>query len=80
MKNKSGAQHIPTLDLHGYLIDEVFDAIDLFLRKSETQGHLKVRIITGKGTGKVRAKSLEYLKIAQYKPQIENEGSFLIIL
>lgn len=69
-----------TLDLHGFLVEEVYDAIDAFLRKAEGDNHHKVRIITGKGSGKVRAKTLEYLKAAHYKPEQENEGSFLVAL
>lgn len=77
---KKAPQSFPTLDLHGYRVEEVYDALDQFLRKSESQGHARVRIITGKGTGKVKAKTLEYLKTAHYQPQLENEGSFLVVL
>lgn len=77
---KTPSENLPTLDLHGYLVEEVYDAVDSFLRKSEAQGHQRVRIITGKGSGKVRAKTLEYLKTAHYQPQTENEGSFIIVL
>ncbi|MGK5086779.1 Smr/MutS family protein [Bdellovibrionota bacterium FG-2] len=80
MKNKKGAPTVPTLDLHGFLVDEVYDAIDHFLRDSERKGHARVRIITGKGSGKVRAETLSYLKTAHYNPQQENEGSFLVVL
>ncbi len=79
-KDKNEAPTLPTLDLHGYLVDDVYDALDLFLRNSEKKGHSRVRIITGIGSGKVRAKTLEYLKTARYTPQKENEGSFLVVI
>jgi dsDNA-specific endonuclease/ATPase MutS2 len=81
-KNKTKSKNLPTLDLHGYVVDDVFDALDRFLRTAEERGHPWVRIITGKGTGKVRAKTLEYLKLAHYKPQPEphNEGSFVVAI
>jgi DNA-nicking Smr family endonuclease len=80
MKKKDSPDHLPTLDLHGFLVDDVYDAIDRFLRDAEKKGHARVRIITGKGSGKVRAKTLEYLKIGHFEPKIENEGSFLVAI
>ena len=79
-KKQKEVSQVLTLDLHGFLVDNVFDAIDAFLRKAQNSNCSKVRIITGKGSGKVRAKTLEYLKIAHYKPVQENEGSFLVAL
>ncbi|MBX3021870.1 MAG: Smr/MutS family protein [Bdellovibrionales bacterium] len=54
----------PTLDLHGFKTDDVFDAVESFLRKNENQK--QVRIMPGKGTGKVKAKVEEYLRLAGY--------------
>lgn len=64
----------PTLDLHGYTVDEVFDAVEAFLRKHA--GAKRVRIMHGKGTGKVKAKVLEYLKLANYpaRPERMDDG------
>ena len=71
---------MPTLDLHGFRVDDVYDALDRFIRDAEAKGHERVRIITGKGTGKVRDKAMEYLRIAHYAPKAENEGSFWIAI
>lgn len=68
---KSGAA--PTLDLHGYKMDEVFDAVEAFLRKHANAS--KVRIMHGKGTGAVRAKVLEYLRLAGYHSYTERLDS-----
>ena len=78
---------VPSLDLHGAVVDEVFDLMDRFLRSAEAAGHDRVRIIHGKGTGKVREKALEYCRLAGHEPQKDtgegiysNPGSFLLYL
>lgn len=55
---------IPTLDLHGFKTEDVFDAVEAFLQKNARKS--KVRIMPGKGTGKVKARVIEYLKLANY--------------
>jgi dsDNA-specific endonuclease/ATPase MutS2 len=76
---------IPTLDLHGYKTDEVFDALDAFLRKHTSAE--QVRILHGKGTGKVKSAVLDYLSKAKYpsKPErsekgVINEGSLIVFM
>lgn len=76
---------IPSLDLHGFTEDEVFDAIEGFLKKNAQRDC--VRIIHGKGAGVVKAKVHEYLKLAHYKWRpdksdsgLVNEGSLLVDL
>lgn len=76
----------PTLDLHGVTVDEVFDLLDRFLRKAEGKV-TAVRIIHGKGTGKVKEKALEYCRLTGYSPKADkgengqaNPGSFLLFL
>jgi dsDNA-specific endonuclease/ATPase MutS2 len=54
----------PTLDLHGYKTDEVFDAVEEFLRKHQNEH--TVRIMPGKGTGKVKSVVIDYLGKAKY--------------
>ena len=73
----------PTLDLHGYKTDEVFDAVEVFLRKHEN-AH-SVRIMPGKGTGKVKSVVIDYLKKAGYPWSYEklpngsaNEGVMIV--
>jgi dsDNA-specific endonuclease/ATPase MutS2 len=83
----SFSSQIPSLDLHGVLADDVFDLIDRFLRREEAGGADRVRIIHGKGTGKVKEKALEYCRLAGHSPQPDtgegiysNPGSFLLYL
>lgn len=69
---KSGK--IPTLDLHGFKTDEVFDAVEAFLARYTNEK--QVRIMHGKGTGKVKEKVEEYLRLARYpfKPERMDNG------
>jgi dsDNA-specific endonuclease/ATPase MutS2 len=75
----------PTLDLHGFKTEDVFDAVESFLRKNATQK--QVRIMPGKGTGKVKAKVAEYLRLANYPWSHErldngtqNEGVMIVYM
>lgn len=62
---------IPTLDLHGYTTDEVYDAIEKFLA---THGRRpQVRIMPGKGTGAVKKVAIAYLKQAGYPWNFERD-------
>lgn len=87
-KNKpKAAPVIPTLDLHGVVVDDVFDLMDRFLRREEAGGSDRVRILHGRGTGKIREKALEYCRLAGHVPQEDkldsqwgNPGSFLLYL
>lgn len=84
-KTSQSGPRTPTLDLHGYTTDQVFDAIDQFLMKH--QNSPCVRIMTGKGSGKVKAMAVDYLKKAHYPWQYEklpnggvNEGVMLVFV
>lgn len=75
----------PTLDLHGYKPEDVFDAVERFLAKHQSQN--RVRIMPGKGTGKVKAQVEEYLRLARYHWTFEklengkvNEGVMLVFM
>lgn len=75
------------LDLHGFKSDEVEDAIDKFLMKISNSSLKRARIMTGKGTGTVKAVTLRYLKLAGYHWAYEklangknNEGCLVIFL
>lgn len=78
---------IPTLDLHGVVVDDVFDLMDRFLRREEANGSQIVRILHGRGTGKIREKTLEYCRLTGHSPEEDkqnspwgNPGSFLLYL
>lgn len=78
---------LPLLDLHGYKVDDVPDAVDRFLVQSGRKGVKRVRIMTGKGTGAVKKAVLEYLRLGGFPFQIEkldsgvkNEGVLIVFL
>jgi dsDNA-specific endonuclease/ATPase MutS2 len=80
--NKS-EQKLPTLDLHGFKTDEVFDAVEKFL--SQNTNKKQVRIMPGKGSGKVKGQVIEYLRLANYPWSFErmpngqnNEGVMVV--
>ncbi len=75
----------PTLDLHGRTTDQVFDLVDQFIMKNQNQDRIK--IMPGKGSGKVKAELLRYLKLGGYPWEYEtmdngkkNTGCLVIIL
>ncbi len=74
-----------SLDLHGCTVEDVDDRVDRFLTNNSKEN--RVRIVTGKGTGKVKAAVIRYLKLGRY-PWIheklgngkDNEGVLVVIL
>jgi len=87
VKKRPAQEAVPTLDLHGVAAGDVFDLMDRFLRREEERGSDRVRIVHGKGTGKVREKALEYCRLSGHSPVAdkggglyENPGSFLLYL
>jgi DNA-nicking Smr family endonuclease len=76
---------LPTLDLHGFKKDEVFDAVDRFIMKHQSAAQIK--IMPGKGEGIVRSELLRYLKLGGYPWAYEempngqkNTGSVIVFL
>jgi len=75
----------PTLDLHGFRPEDVWTAVEEFLlRYTNTK---QVRIMPGKGTGKVKAQVVDYLKRANYPWKYErlnngqpNEGVMVVYM
>ena len=75
------------LDLHGFKADQVEEAIDRFLMQISNSNLKKARIMTGKGTGTVKAIAIKYLKLAGYQWSYEklsngknNEGCLVLFL
>jgi dsDNA-specific endonuclease/ATPase MutS2 len=66
------SKKIPTLDLHGFKTEDVFDAVEKFLLKNAKVS--QVRIMPGKGTGKVKGEVERYLKLAGYHWSAERLG------
>ena len=84
-KNRDAKVFLPTLDLHGYKSEDVFDAVEAFLLKH--QNAKQVRIMPGKGTGKVKAVVVDYLSKANYPWSHErmangqnNEGVMIVYM
>ncbi len=78
---------MPTLDLHGRTTDEIYDAMEAFLNKEVAKSTSQVRVMPGKGGGKVKAVVQDYLKRAGYPWQYEktaagttNEGVLVVFL
>ena len=76
---------MPVLDLHGVAVSDVDDKVDRFLVQSQNKGLHQIRIMTGKGTGQVRAAVQKYLKLGGYPFQFEkmannsnNEGVLIV--
>ena len=76
-----------TLDLHGMTEEQAMDALDKFLTSSQDKNLAQVKIISGKGTGKLKALLTKILKSGGYHFHPEkmsngklNEGSFIVYL
>lgn len=83
--SKQKKRPAPTLDLHGKKVEDVFDLVDQFLMQHQNRSRIK--IMPGKGTGKVKAELLRYLKLGGYPWEYEvldsgkkNTGCLVIIL
>lgn len=57
-------RNVPLLDLHGVTSDEVFGMLDRFLL--DTSDEAVVKVMSGKGTGVVKNKVIEYLENVGY--------------
>jgi DNA-nicking Smr family endonuclease len=86
-KNNKKPKTLPTLDLHGFKKDEVFDALDAFIVRAQNQSKPRVRVMTGKGKGIVAAEAKRYLKSGGYPFVSEkmengknNDGVLVVIL
>jgi DNA mismatch repair protein MutS2 len=57
----------PEIDLHGMFADEALDSLDRAIRQALDSGHVKLRIVHGKGTGVLNREIREFLK---YHPKV----------
>ncbi|HVK61586.1 MAG TPA: Smr/MutS family protein [Bdellovibrionales bacterium] len=78
---------LPTLDLHGRTVDEIADLVDRFITKETARGSERIRIMTGRGTGKVKEATQKYLKLGGFPFELErtisggrNEGVLIVFL
>lgn len=65
----------PILDLHGDKLLDVEAKVDRFLMQAQSKGLTQIRIMTGKGTGKVRAAVQQYLKLGGYTYHFEKSAN-----
>lgn len=65
----------PLLDLHGDSLLDVEAKVDRFLIQAQGKGLNQVRIMTGKGTGKIRAAVQAYLKLGGYTYHFEKSAN-----
>lgn len=75
------------LDLHGFRGEDVEVAIDRFFVQLSGSRLKRARIMTGKGTGKVKAIAIRYIQLAGYHWAYEklpngkdNEGCLVLFL
>lgn len=78
---------IPSIDLHGKKEHEVEEAVDRFLFSISNKSIKRAKIITGKGSGIVQKKVIQYLKMAAYPWEYEksitgkpNTGVIILLL
>jgi hypothetical protein len=81
-KNKHKIE--PCLDLHGVVVEDVDDQVDRFIRTTKAG---RVRIMPGKGSGKVKNAVIQYLKLGGFPWEYErlpngqpNEGVLVVFL
>jgi dsDNA-specific endonuclease/ATPase MutS2 len=65
----------PVLDLHGDRLLDLEDKVDRFIMQSKNKGLSEIRIMTGKGTGKVLAAVQKYLKLGGYPFHFEKKSN-----
>lgn len=75
------------LDLHGFQSADVVDEVDRFITEMTRKNKKTVYIMPGKGSGKVKAEVLRYLKLGGFPWQYEktengkpNEGVLVVFL
>ena len=77
----------PLLDLHGQRLEGLEDQVDRFLMQAHRQGSTEIRIMTGKGSGQVRAAVQKYLRLGGYTYRYEtlpngsqNDGIMIVVV
>jgi DNA mismatch repair protein MutS2 len=72
----------PSLDLHGQTVAEALNAVEAFVNDVLLDGHHEVRIIHGRGGGKVKTAVHRYLRelaaVASYRIDPNNAGVTIV--
>lgn len=65
-------KNTPLLDLHGKNIEQALKLVDAFLHQHSHGNHHVIKIMTGKGSGKILGEVKKYLKQAGYPFRFES--------
>lgn len=72
----------PSLDLHGRTVDEALADVELFVNDALLDGHGEVRVIHGRGGGRVKAAVHHYLRqlpaVASFRLDPANPGVTIV--
>lgn len=78
----SRAHVVPALDLHGRTVDEAIAAVEVLISDALVSGHAEVRIIHGRGSGRVKAGVHRYLRqlsaVAAFRLDPTNPGVTIV--
>lgn len=77
---KSSASNIPSMDLHGAKEADVYDRLEKFVSQQANKGTPIIHIITGKGTGKVKAEAQRYLSDAGYSWRHDGNNTGVLVV
>ncbi len=74
----------PLLDLHGLRVDEAIRRTSVFLAGEQARGTISVRVVTGHGTGALKAAIGELLRahpaVASARPSLHSDAALLVVL
>ena len=74
----------PVLDLHGLRVLQAVSQTNAFLLREQARGSVSVRIITGHGTGALKAAIREVLRdhpaVASSRPALMTDAATLVVL
>jgi DNA mismatch repair protein MutS2 len=72
------------LDLHGLRVDEAIRRASVFLVGEQARGTISVRIVTGHGTGAIKAAIRDMLRthpaVASTRPALRSDAAMLVVL
>jgi DNA mismatch repair protein MutS2 len=81
---RSSRSHSPTsVDLHGMTTNEAVSAVDEFLNDAMLAGHDELRIIHGRGAGRIKSAVHAHLKkiaSVRYRLDPRNPGATIVVL
>jgi DNA mismatch repair protein MutS2 len=74
----------PTIDLHGLRVADALRRVHAFLLQHQARGAVCVRVVTGHGTGAVKAAVRELLDdhpaVAAWRPALARDAATIVTL